>query len=266
MLGIFDSGFGGLTVLRPIHEKLPRLSTVYLGDNARAPYGVRTQEEIYQFTLEGVRFLFDLNCQLVVLACNTASAQALRRIQNEVLPMEYPDRRVLGVIRPASEYLSARGDHVGIFATPATVESNAYVHELKKLNPNIEVTQVACPGLTNLIEAGHHTGENCNQLVKHFTDELFTKAPKTEKILLGCTHYPLVQSLFETHTPKEVQVYSQGAIVADTLDTYLERHPDIKNRLDWTGQRHYFTTNGPDISKLASLFYGDDIQFQSTNL
>ena len=266
MLGVFDSGFGGLTVLRPIHETLPELSTIYLGDNARAPYGVRPQEEIYRFTLEGVRFLFAQNCQLVILACNTASAQALRRIQQEILPAEYPGRRLLGVIRPAAEYLATHGRHVGIFATPATVESNAYTHELEKLNPNVEVTQVACPGLTDLIEAGRQTGENCNQLVKHFADELFLESPKTEEVLLGCTHYPLVQTLFEKQVPRGVPVVSQGEIVAGALKDYLERHPTLKTQLDWSGQHQYFTTNGPDISKLASLFYGNEIQFQKTTL
>ena len=162
MLGVFDSGFGGLTVLKPIHNLLPAISTIYLGDNARAPYGARTHEEIFQFTLESVRFLFEQDCPLVILACNTASAQALRQIQQEILPNEYPDRRVLGVIRPTVEEVigKTRTGHIGVFATPATVRSNAYIHELNTLaaaqGRTIHVHQVACPGLTDLVEQNQH--------------------------------------------------------------------------------------------------------------
>ena len=258
MLGIFDSGFGGLTVLQPIHEHLPNLSTIYLGDNARAPYGVRSQEEIYQYTLEGVRFLFEQGCPLVILACNTASAQALSRIQKEVLPDEFPDRRVLGVIRPAAEQLAQNGTDVGIFATPATVESEAYVEELKKLNPSVRVEQLACPGLTDLIEAGRHEGENCNQLTKHFTDELLAKAPSITSILLGCTHYPLIEDLFSKHHPEHVKLLSQGSIVAKSLADYLERHPEMLECIDQNSARRYFTT-GKDLHSLASTFYGATI-------
>ncbi len=266
MLGIFDSGFGGLTVLKPIHERLPRISTVYLGDNTRAPYGVRSQEEIFQFTLEGVRFLFEKGCPLVILACNTASSQALRKIQQEVLPREFPDHRVLGVIRPASEYLAKHGRRVGIFATPATVESNAYVHELYKLNPNIKVTQLACPGLTDLIESGQQEDGNCDRLVKHFVDELLDKDPQIEEILLACTHYQLIENLFRKHVPPNIHVLTQGKIVAESLATYLTQHPEINDRLEQTGSRTYYTTNEDEISHLASLFYGRDIQFQKALL
>ena len=266
MIGVFDSGFGGHTVLKPIHHLLPTHSTIYLGDNARAPYGVRTQEEIFQFTLEGVRFLFDQGCPLVVLACNTSSAQSLRKIQQEILPIEYPDRRVLGVVRPASEYLAKHGSRVGIFATPATVESAAYVHELYKLNPKIKVTQVACPGLAGLIEAAKHDDPETNELIRHCVEELLNKDEHLEEVLLACTHYPLVESTFRTHLPESIHLLNQGEIVATSLKSYLERHPEIDERLEKSGGRTYFTTNGDDVSDLASMFYGEEILFSKIQL
>lgn len=262
MLGVFDSGFGGLTVLKPIHHRLPTLSTMYLGDNARAPYGVRSQEEIFQFTLEGVRFLFKKGCPLVILACNTASAQALRRIQQEVLPTEFPDRRVLGVVRPAAEYLAKHATRVGLFATPATVESAAYVHELYDLNPTIKVTQVACPGLTDLIEAGKQDSQEADVLVAGYVKQLLTTDNQIQEVLLACTHYPLVESVFRAHLPATVHVLSQGEIVAASLESYLARHTELDVQLQKTGERKYFTTNGEDVSGLASMFYGSEIQFE----
>ncbi len=257
MLGIFDSGFGGLTVLKAIHKQLPELSTLYLGDNARAPYGVRSQEEIYQYTLEGVRFLFDRGCPLVILACNTASSQALRRIQQDVLPVEFPDRRALGVIRPAAEHLANTSKSVGIFATPATVQSEAYTHELQHLDKTIDVHQIACPGLTDLIEAGRHEGEDCAQLVKHFVDELVEAAPDIDTALLGCTHYPLVETLFRAHLPKDVTLVSQGELVATALAEYLTHHPEFRDRIQTSGEHTYVTT-GKNLNDLASRFYGQE--------
>lgn len=261
MLGIFDSGFGGLTVLKPIHNRIPEISTIYLGDNARAPYGIRTQEEIFQFTLKGVQFLFERDCPLVILACNTASSQSLRRIQQEVLPHEYSDRRVLGVIRPAVEHLS-NSQHVGILATPATVESQAYVHEFQKLNPEIVVSQVACPGLTDLIEMGQQDTEKCTELVNQFVQEILTQDSAIEQILLACTHYPLVYKLFRHAIPSHINVLTQGDLVAKSLQDYLMRHPESDNRLEKKSQRSFFTTQNQNISNLASIFYGSTIEFQ----
>ena len=258
MLGIFDSGFGGLTVLKPIHELLPKLSTIYLGDNARAPYGVRSQEEIYRYTLEGVRFLFEQGCPLVILACNTASSQALRRIQHEVIPAEFPDRRVLGVIRPAAEYLANSESTDGIFATPATVDSGAYIEEVRNLNPDLNLHQLACPGLTDLIEAGQHDGENCSRLVEHFSKKLIGLNPSIEQVLLGCTHYPLIHDLFQKHLPERIKVLDQGEIIATSLADYLDNHPEITKHLDQAGSRQYFTS-GDTNSKLGSQFYGEEI-------
>src|SRR3989338_3456985 len=266
MIGVFDSGFGGLSVLKPIHDRLPGYSTMYLGDNARAPYGVRSEKEIFEFTLQGVRFLLKKGCSLVVIACNTASAQALRRIQQEVLPIEFPDRRVLGVIRPAAEYLAKHNKRVGILATPATVESQAYIHELYKLRPEMKVSQIACPGLTDLIEKGLQTSDLADKLVKECVQKLLIQDPHVEGVLLGCTHYPLVSSLFRTHLPNEIHLLTQGDVVAVSLATYLERHPELDEQLTKTGERTYFTTNRNDLSGLASLFYGKEILFEQTNI
>lgn len=266
MLGVFDSGFGGLTVLKPIHQSLPDLSTMYLGDNARAPYGVRSQDEIFQFTLDGVRFLFEQGCPLVILACNTASSQALRRIQQEILPVEYPDRRLLGVIRPAAEYLAKQGDRIGILATPATVESRAYVHELYKLNPTIKVSQTACPGLTDLIEAGCTEHALCDRLIHDCARHLTAQDPRMAEVLLACTHYPLVEPMFRAHLPRSIHLLNQGAIVAASLESYLARHPEMDSSIEKSGGRIYFTTNGSDVSGLASMFYGSEIQFEKVTI
>lgn len=266
MLGVFDSGFGGLTVLKPIHQRLPSLSTMYLGDNARAPYGVRSQEEIFQFTLEGVRFLFEQGCPLVILACNTASAQALRRIQQEVLPTEFPDRRVLGVVRPAAEYLAKHATRVGLFATPATVESAAYVHELCHLNPAIKVTQVACPWLADLVETGKQNSKEADVIVDGCVKRLLAADDQIQEVLLACTHYPLVETLFRVYLPQTIHVLSQGEIVAASLESYLTRHPELDEQLQKTGERKYFTTNDSDISGLASIFYNEEIQFSQATI
>ncbi len=266
MIGVFDSGFGGLTVLKPIHNRLPQYSTMYLGDNARSPYGIRSQEEIFKFTLEGVRFLFEQGCPLVVLACNTASSQALRRIQQEILPVEYPDRRVLGVVRPASEYLAKHGSRVGIIATQATVDSAAYIHELYKLNPMMKVSQEACPGLAGLIEEGKHQASETDFLVKQCTEKLLATDNQIEEVLLACTHFPLVESLFRAHLPESTHLLSQGDIVAASLETYLARHSEIDSRLDKTQTRTYFTTGGEDVSALATMFYGSEILFTKVHI
>lgn len=254
MLGVFDSGFGGLTVLKDIHRRLPSLSTVYLGDNARAPYGTRSQDEIFAFTLEGVRTLFSMGCPLVILACNTASTNALRRIQQEILPIEFPDRCVLGVIRPTVETIGA-SERVGVFATPATVTSGAYERELGGPIP-----QVACPGLVDLIERGRDRSREADALVARFCVELLALDPALETALLGCTHYPLVEPLFQRHLPG-VRMISQGGIVADALADYLKRHPDMAARIETDGRREYLTTARSVDDDLASRFYGSRISF-----
>ncbi|MEI6511157.1 MAG: glutamate racemase [Candidatus Uhrbacteria bacterium] len=291
MLGVFDSGFGGLTVLRAIHDRLPDVSTVYLGDNARAPYGTRSHEEVFAFALEGVRELFRRGCPLVIFACNTASAQALRQIQRTILPVEFPDRRVLGVIRPTAEEIVSMSatKHIGVFATPATVLSGAYVREISSqfLISNFQfprpvITQVACPGrLTILIEAGEDKSPEAESIVASCCQELLAADPLVDTVLLGCTHYPLVKPLFDKYlrnndiplptlsvgSKVDRRVVSQGTIVADKLVDYLARHSDVDDRIDRAGSRQYLTTKSDDgLSSLASRFYGKTVHFETVTL
>ncbi len=259
-------------MLKPIHKALPDVSTVYLGDNARAPYGVRSHEEIFQFALEGVRFLFDQGCPLVVFACNSASAQALRQIQQEVLPNEYPGKRVLGIIRPAAEWLveNSTAGHIGIFGTEATVRSMAYVNELEHFaqsgGRHIDVTQVACPGLTDLIENGEVTGSKINGLVNEYVEKMMTKDKMVDEVMLACTHFPLIKNLFEKSIGEGIQVVGQGEIVAEKLSEYLNNHQELNEAISRTGDRQYFTTKSGDVSELASLFYGEDLDFKQVSL
>ena len=254
MLGVFDSGFGGLTVLREINRRLPSVSTIYLGDNARAPYGTRSPDEIFAFTLEGVRELFSRGCPLVILACNTASAVALRRIQQEILPKEFPDRRVLGVIRPTVEAIASM-ERVGVFATPATVASGAYPRELGR-----SVSQIPCPGLVELIESGRDGSEEADRLVGSFCRDMIALEPDLQAALLGCTHYPLVETLFRKHLP-DVRIVTQGSIVAEKLEAYLSRHPEIASQIKTDGGRTFLTTAREPHSELASRFYGSAVTF-----
>ncbi len=264
MIGVFDSGFGGLTVLKSIHARLPNVSTMYLGDNARTPYGSRTHAEIFAFTLQGVRELFRRGCPLVILACNTASAQALRQIQQTILPAEFPDHRVLGVIRPTAEEIVAKtsSGHIGIMATPATVTSNAYLREVAAASSHIVVTQIACPGLVELIEAGHDRSPEMRELASLYVADLIKHDNQIDTVLLGCTHYPLIEDIVASFVSPGARVISQGDIVAEKLADYLARHPDMDARLDKSGARHYLTTgNGHALSPLASRFYGSSVRF-----
>jgi glutamate racemase len=269
MLGIFDSGFGGLTVLKSIHKQTPSLSTVYLGDNARAPYGDKDKEAIYEFTRQGVEFLFKQGCPLVILACNTASAQALRRLQQTFLPAHYPNHRILGVTRPTVEYLADtdEAEHLGIFGTKATITSDAYGKELKELFGSKHVlTQIPCPGLVELVEEGLEESAAAQRLVQTYTNQLLTHSKKIKRVLLACTHYPLLKDLFVRHLPETIEVLTQGEVVATSLVDYLQRHPEITERIDQTSQRYYSTTKIDNISGLATKFYGEEIVFESDNL
>lgn len=240
MLGIFDSGSGGLTILREIHKVLPEFSTSYVADRARMPYGPRDRETIYQWTIEGVRFLFDQGCPLVVLACNTAAAAALRRIQQEWLPQEFPDRRVLGIIRPTVEVVAreTRNGHLGVVATSATVASRAYTTELAHYAPGVVVTEVAAPSLAEHIEGGAPTVAD----VQRAADELMRRDPLIDCVLLGCTHYSVVSDEFRRALPASTTLVSQGGIVAPKLKDYLARHTELSSRLDQSGLRRYHTT------------------------
>ncbi|MFH1253784.1 MAG: glutamate racemase [Candidatus Uhrbacteria bacterium] len=263
-LGVFDSGFGGLTVLRSINERLPEISTIYFGDNANAPYGPKSFEEIFSHTLNGVRFLFSRGCPLIILACNTASAQALRKIQQEILPVEFSDRRLLGVIRPTVEYLVENTEvkKIGVFATPATVRSLAYVNEFEKVisisDRQVTICQKACPGLVEAVENGINQTPETENLVKKYCEGFDGDAA-----LLGCTHYPFLKSWFEKYLPG-VLVLSQGEVVAEKLDEYLKRHQEIDTRLEKTGQRQFFTTGEPiEVAKKAVGFYKRAVDWQS---
>jgi glutamate racemase len=263
MIGVFDSGLGGLTVLRRFIDLMPQYDYLYLGDNARAPYGARSQDEIFQFTLEGVRFLFGQGCPLVILACNTASAGALRRIQREVLPHEFPDRRVLGVIVPTVEQVtSGATERVAVLATQATIASGAYVHEIQKRNPRVVVTQRACPTLVPMIERGASE----NELLAEVSACLAGLPKDLDAILLGCTHFELVRPLFELvlmGTP----VLGQSAMVAASLTDYLARHPEIESLLTKTHERRFLSTGDPDVvSRVGSRFFGSEIRFEQISL
>ncbi len=254
--------------MRAIHSRLPDVSTVYLGDNARAPYGTRSHEEIFQFTLDGIRELFRRGCPLVIVACNTSSAQALRQIQRTILPVEFPDRRILGVIRPTAEEIvsmTATG-HIGVFATPATVASEAYVHELRHVRGDLAVSQIACPGLVELIESGREQSREAGALAATFCAQLLALDPLVDTVLLGCTHYPLVETFFQKHLGDR-RVVSQGTIIANKLVDYLARHSDIAERVARTGSRQYLTTKSDEtLSSLASRFYGETVRFETVPL
>ncbi len=247
-LGVFDSGFGGLTVLRAIRARLPFLSTCYFGDNARAPYGTRAEEEIFAFTLEGVRFLFAQGCPLVILACNTASARALRRIQREVLPLEFPDRRVLGVIRPTVEALASLPKPVGVFATPATVASGAWVAECAHLG--FAPAQMACPGLVELVERGEAGSAEAAVLVRSYAEQMYANQPDLQTTVLGCTHYPFLLPAFRAALPASVGILTQGELIGASLEDYLRRHPDMHARLEKDGSS-VFHTSDPTIDTAA---------------
>lgn len=275
MIGIFDSGYGGLTILNHIRQRLPEYDYLYLGDNARAPYGTRSFDVIYEYTLEAVNYLQKRGCKLIILACNTASAKALRSIQqNDINPDEI---RVLGVIRPTVEVVPTRTrtKHIGILATQGTVASESYVIELQKQDPELVITQQACPMWVPLIECGEHMHEGADYFVEKYLTELLARDPLIDTIILGCTHYPLLQEKIEvflakqTITGQNVSVVAQGEIVAESLADYLERHADIAERviLGSTGNYTYLTTESASkFSDSASIFLSEQIEAQHIEL
>ena len=265
MIGIFDSGYGGLTILNKIRQLLPEYDYLYLGDNARAPYGTRSFDVIYEYTLQAVNYLHEQGCNLIILACNTASAKALRTIQQrDINPDEV---RVLGVIRPTVEVVPARTrtKHIGVLATPGTVASESYVIELLKQDPTLVVTQQACPMWVPLIEAGEHLSEGADYFVEKYLTELLTRDPLIDTIILGCTHYPLLQDKIEDflkRTNRQTSVIAQGAIVANSLQDYLLRHPDIAERAKMGGKQTitYLTTeSATKFAESASIFLSTPI-------
>ena len=262
-IGIFDSGYGGLTVLRDIVRELPQYDYIYLGDNARAPYGPRSFETIYEYTLECVQALFDKGCRLVVLACNTASAKALRTIQQQDLPRIDPSRRVLGVIRPTTEIIGhlTRTGHVGVLATRGTVVSQSYVIEIHKFFPEIRVFQEACPMWVPLIENNEHTSAGADYFVQKHLEHLLAQSPDIDTIILGCTHYPLLLPKIKQFLPEGIRLVLQGEIVAKSLADYLVRHPEMEAACSKGGHIEFFTTESTeDFDAKATVFWGAPIR------
>jgi glutamate racemase len=262
-IGIFDSGIGGLTVLKEIVKKLPQYDYIYLGDNARAPYGTRSFETVYQYTLESVKKLFEMNCELVILACNTASAKALRNIQQLDLGKIAPSKRVLGVIRPTSEVVGkyTKTKHVGVLGTSGTVLSDSYKIEIKKLYPDIQVFQEACSIWVPMIEYDEIETPASDHFVKKHIDSLFSKSSDIDTIILGCTHYPLLLHKIKKFVPAHVNIISQGEIVAGSLGDYLTRHPEIESKISKKGNIDFFTTDSTEsFDKVAGRFWGEDIR------
>ncbi len=280
-IGVFDSGYGGLTILSKIREALPQYDYIYLGDNARAPYGTHSFDVIYRYTLQAVEYLFQNDCTLVILACNTASAKALRTIQQIDLPRinnKSQKRNVLGVIRPTVEAVPSltRTGHVGILATPATVSSESYVLELEKITNDADaknasslvVTQQACPLWVPLIEAGEHRNPGADYFVDLYLKEIFAKDPKIDTLVLGCTHYPLLKDKINQWLQgTDIQTIAQGKLVAESLKDYLHRHPEYRNQLSQDGTCEYLTTENADrFAQSASLFLNSPIQATHVDL
>lgn len=268
-IGIFDSGYGGLTVLKEILNKLPQYDYLYLGDNARAPYGNRSFETVYHYTLQCVKWLFSQNCNLVILACNTASAKALRTIQQNDLPVIAPGKRVLGVIRPTTEEIGKYSEtkNIGILATSGTVTSNSYAIEIEKFFPGIVVHQEACPMWVPLIENNEQHTHGADFFVKKNIHNIFAKGEKIDVILLACTHYPLLKEKIQEYLPVGVKLISQGEIVADSLKDYLSRHPEIENKCSKNSKTVFYTTDSTtDFDEHADIFFGEKIQSRHVDL
>ena len=268
-IGVFDSGYGGLTVLHGIRQLLPAYDYMYLGDNARAPYGSRSFEVVYQFTRQAVIKLFSMGCHLVILGCNTASAKALRTIQQRDLPELDPKRRVLGIIRPTAENIGSltRSRHVGILATEGTVRSRSYSLEIGKLFPDITVSGVACPLWAAIVEANEADSPGADYFVKKRIDQLMRTAPLIDTIVLGCTHYPLLMNSIVKNVPDGVRIVPQGHYVAESLSNYLERHRDIAANITQGGTCRYFTTESEDkFRENAQIFLHEKVSVSHVEL
>lgn len=268
-IGIFDSGYGGLTILHGIRQLLPQYDYLYLGDNARTPYGNRSFEVVYEFTRQAVVKLFQMGCHLIILGCNTASAKALRTIQQHDLPNLDPNRRVLGIIRPTAEVIGSltHSRHVGIFATEGTIKSESYDLEIHKLFPDIQVTGVACPFWVPLVEYNEADSPGADYFVKKRIDQLMRLDPQIDTIILGCTHYPLLLPKIHKYIPRGIRIISQGEYVAGSLQTYLERHAGIKQRCTKGGKVHYLTTENPEkFKEQAQLFLHEPVEVENINL
>lgn len=268
-IGIFDSGYGGLTVIKEIVNKLPQYDYMYLGDNARTPYGNRSFDTVYQYTLQCVKWFFEKGCKLVILACNTASAKALRTIQQNDLPNIAADRRVLGVIRPTAEIIGSfsKTKSIGVLATPGTVASDSYPMEIGKFFPELKVYQEPCTMWVPLIENNEHLNKGADYFVKKNIQNIFQKGKDIDVLLLGCTHYPLLIDKIKEYTPQSVQLISQGQIVADSLANYLLRHAEMEAVCSKGSSIEFFTTDSTtDFDNHAKMFYGTDIASKHIDL
>jgi glutamate racemase len=268
-IGVFDSGYGGLTVLRELVKTLPEYDYLYMGDNARAPYGPRSFETVYQYTLEAVKWFFDQGCELVILACNTASAKALRNIQQKDLPLIAPNKRVLGVIRPTTEKIGelTHSGEVGILGTIGTVKSDSYPIEIHKFFPQVRVYQEACPMWVPLIENNEIYTPGADYFIQKHLDHLLGKHPEIDTLLLACTHYPLMYDRIQHFLPHGIQLLSQGEIVAQSLVEYLSRHPKMAKKCTKTGDLQFFTTDDTiDFDQHAALFFGRPITSKHLDL
>jgi len=262
-IGVFDSGYGGLTVLKEIVHTLPQYDYLYMGDNARAPYGTRSFETVYHYTLQCVEWFFSKGCQLVVLACNTASAKALRTIQQNDLPEMGAGKRVLGVIRPTTEVIGqyTKTGKVGILATSGTVQSQSYVIEIEKFYPQLQVFQEACPMWVPLVENNEHDKPGADYFVQQHLHHILQKEAGIDTLLLACTHYPLLMDKIRQFLPNNITVLSQGKIVAHSLQDYLQRHPEMEQQCSKGGDRHFYTTDSPaDFDNHASIFFGQKVR------
>lgn len=268
-IGVFDSGYGGLTVFKSIVKKLPDYNYIYLGDNGRAPYGDRSFDTIYQYTLECVEWLFAQNCPLVILACNTASAKALRSIQQNILPNKYPGYRVLGVIRPTAEIVGdfTKSNVVGVMGTRGTVNSESYLMEIDHFFPNVKVVQQSCPMWVPLIENNEHLEPGADYFVKEYVAELLAKDEHIDCIILACTHYPLLIPKIKEFLPNGIDLLGQDDIVADSLVSYLERHPEIAGQLGKAAIRAFYTSGDPRaFDASASIFFGETVNSNRVDL
>ena len=268
-IGVFDSGYGGLTILDKIREVLPEYDYIYLGDNARAPYGTRSFEVVYEFTRQAVNKLFDMGCHLVILACNTASAKALRSIQMNDLPGIDPARRVLGVIRPTVECVGeiSKNQHIGVLATAGTIKSESYPLEIHKLFPEIQVSGTACPMWVSLVENNESQDEGADYFIRKYIDQLLSKDPQIDTVILGCTHFPILLPKIRQYIPEHVSVIAQGEYVAESLKDYLKRHPEMDAKCTKNGNCQFYTTEAEEkFSESASTFLKQQISVNHITL
>ena len=268
-IGVFDSGYGGLTILDKIREVLPEYDYIYLGDNARAPYGTRSFEVVYEFTRQAVNKLFDMGCHLVILACNTASAKALRSIQMNDLPGIDPARRVLGVIRPTVECVGeiSKNQHIGVLATAGTIKSESYPLEIHKLFPEIQVSGTACPMWVSLVENNESQDEGADYFIQKYINQLLSKDPQIDTVILGCTHFPILLPKIRQYIPEHISVIAQGEYVAESLKDYLKRHPEMDAKCTKNGNCQFYTTEAEEkFSESASTFLKQQINVKHITL